>query len=133
MKTDKHIERKTLVTLSLPLLSAYMKANMPETPLPRLLRDLMTVGVMTCTPQTTVPELAQLLLDHDRDEVVVFDDGKSLGVVGQDDLFKVFARDNTKLITASDEIWKNLFKSARRLVSKILFVKAESELFFLSE
>ncbi len=106
---------------------------MPETPLPRLLRDLMTVGVMTCTPQTTVPELAQSLLDHDWDEVVVFDDGKSLGVVGQDDLFKVFARDNTKLITASDEIWKNLFKSARRLVSKILFVKAESELFFLSE
>lgn len=93
----------------------------------------MTAGVMTCTPQTTVPELAQSLLDHDRDEVVVFDDGKSLGLVGQDDLFKVFARDNTKLITASDEIWKNLFKSARRLVSKILFVKAESELFFLSE
>ncbi len=133
MKTDKHIERKTLVTLSLPLLSPYMKANMPETPLPRLLRDLMTAGVMTCTPQTTVPELAQLLLDHDRDEVVFFDDGKSLGLVGQDDLFKVFARDNTKLITASDEIWKNLFKSARRLVSKILIVKAESELFFVSE
>jgi hypothetical protein len=44
---------------------------MPETPLPRLVRDLMTVGVMTCTLQTTVPELAQLLLDHDLDELVV--------------------------------------------------------------
>ncbi len=106
---------------------------MPETPLPRLVRDLMTVRVMSCTPQTTVPELAQLLLDHDRDEVVVFDNGKALGVVGQDDLFKVFARDNTQLLTASDVIWKNLFKGARRLVSKILIVKAESELFFVAE
>jgi CBS-domain-containing membrane protein len=106
---------------------------MPETPLPHLARDLMTVGVMNFSPQTTVPELAQSLLGHDRDEVVVFDEGKSLGVVGQDDLFKVFAWDNTKLITASDVIWKNLFKSARRLVSKILIVKAEPELFFVSE
>ena len=44
---------------------------MPETPLPRLVHDLITVGVITCTPHTTVPELAQLLLDHDLDELVV--------------------------------------------------------------
>jgi len=75
---------------------------MPETPLPHLVRDLMTVGVLTCTPQTTVPELAQLLLDHDLDEVVVLDDGKALGVVGQDDLIKAFAGDNTNLLTAGD-------------------------------
>ena len=106
---------------------------MPETPLPHLVRDLMTVGVMTCPPQTTVPELAQLLLDHDRDEVVVLNDGKALGVVGQDDLIKAFAWDNTKLLTASDVIWKNLSKGARRLVIKILIVKAESELFFVTE
>ena len=86
---------------------------MPETPLPRLVRDLMTVGVKTCTPQTTVPKLAQLLLDHDLDELVVLEDGKALGVVGQADLFKVFARDNTNLLTASDVIWKNLSKGVR--------------------
>jgi CBS domain-containing protein len=92
----------------------------------------MTVGVMTCTPQATVPELAQLLLDHDLDEVVVLDDGKALGVVGQDDLINAFARNNTKLLTASDMIWKNLSKGARQLVNNKI-VKAESELFFVPE
>lgn len=106
---------------------------MPETPLPRLVRGWMTVGVRTCTPQTTVSELAQLRLDHNLDELVVLDDGKAVGVVGQDDLFKAFARDNTKSLTASDLIWANLSKDARRLVSKILFVKSESELFFVPE
>jgi CBS domain-containing protein len=79
-----------------------MKADMPEAALPHLMRDLMTVGVVTCTPQTTVPELAQLLLDHDLDEVVVLDEGKALGVVGQDELIAAFARDEYKLLSASE-------------------------------
>jgi CBS domain-containing protein len=73
---------------------------MPDPPLPQLVRDLMTVGVLTCTPQTTISEIAQLLLDHDLDEVIVLDDGKALGVVGQDDLVAAFARDNTQSLTA---------------------------------
>ena len=73
---------------------------MPETPFPHLVRDLMTVGVVTCTPQTTVPELARLLLDHDLDELVVLDDGKALGVVGQDDLIKAFSGEDSKILTA---------------------------------
>jgi CBS domain-containing protein len=75
---------------------------MPETSLPHLVRDLMTVGVVTCTPQTTVPELAQLLLDHDLDEVIVLEDGKALGVVGQDDLIAAIAKDGAKSLSASD-------------------------------
>jgi CBS domain-containing protein len=77
-----------------------MKAGMPETPLPHLVRDLMTVGVVTCTPQTTVSELAQLLLDHDLDEVIVLDEGKALGVIGQDDLVAAFSREGIKSLTA---------------------------------
>ncbi len=73
---------------------------MPETPLPHLVRDLMTVGVLTCTPQATVPEIAKLLLDHDLDEVIVLDDGKALGVVGQDDLVAAFSRQEAKSLTA---------------------------------
>ena len=73
---------------------------MPEPPLPQLVRDLMTVGVLTCTPQATVPDIAQLLLDHDLDEVIVLDDGKALGVVGQDDLVAAFAQDDAKSLTA---------------------------------
>ena len=73
---------------------------MPETDLPTLVRDLMTVGVVTCNPQTTVPELAQMLLDHDLDEVIVLDEGKALGVIGQDELIAAFAHDECKLLTA---------------------------------
>jgi len=73
---------------------------MPETPLPHLVRDLMTVGVVTCPPQTTVPEIAQLLLDQDLDEVIVLDEGKALGVVGQNDLIAAFARQDIELLTA---------------------------------
>jgi CBS domain-containing protein len=61
----------------------------------------MTVGVVTCTPQTTVKELAQLLLNHDLDEVIVLEDGKALGVVGQDDLVKAFGKEQAKNLTAS--------------------------------
>ncbi len=77
-----------------------MKAGMPETDLPTLVRDLMTVGVLTCNPQTKVPELAQMLLDHDLDEVIVLDEGKALGVVGQDELIAAFSRDEHKNLTA---------------------------------
>jgi CBS domain-containing protein len=79
-----------------------MKATMPETDLPTLVRDLMTVGVVTCNPQTTVPELAQMLLDQDLDEVIVLDEGKALGVVGQDELVAAFSRDESKNATALD-------------------------------
>jgi CBS domain-containing protein len=75
---------------------------MPETSLPYLVRDLMTVGVVTCTPQTTVPEIAQLLLDHDLDEVVVLEEGKALGVVGQDELIAAITKDRAKSFTAND-------------------------------
>jgi CBS domain-containing protein len=77
-----------------------MMAGMPETDLPHLVRDLMTVGVVTCNPQTTVPELAQMLLDQDLDEVIVLDEGKALGVVGQNELIAAFANDECRLLTA---------------------------------
>lgn len=73
---------------------------MPETDLPTLVRDLMTVGVLTCTPQTSVPEIAQMLLDNDLDDVIVLDEGKALGVVGQDELVAAFSRDEYAELTA---------------------------------
>ena len=75
---------------------------MPETDLPTLVRDLMTVGVVTCNPQTTIPELARMLLDHDLDEVIVLDEGKALGVVGQEELVAAYSRDEYKNITAQE-------------------------------
>jgi predicted transcriptional regulator len=73
---------------------------MPEADLPHLVRDLMTVGVVTCNPQTTVPEIAQLLLENDLDEVIVLDQGKALGVVGQDELIAAFSREEYRQVEA---------------------------------
>jgi CBS domain-containing protein len=75
---------------------------MTDTPLPHLVRDLMTVGVVTCTPQTTVPELAQLLLNHDLDELIVLDEGQALGVIAQEDLVAAFTLDNAQSLTAAE-------------------------------
>lgn len=73
---------------------------MPDTDLPTLVRDLMTVGVLTCTPQTKVQEIARMLLDQDLDEVIVLEEGKALGVVGQDELVAAFSRNHYKDLTA---------------------------------
>jgi CBS domain-containing protein len=81
---------------------------MPETSLPHLVRDLMTVGVVTCTPQTTVNELAQLLLNHDLDDVIVLEDGKALGVVGQDDLIRAFSKEEGRSLTANEVMYEGV-------------------------
>lgn len=70
--------------------------------LPLLVRDLMTVGVLTCSPETRIPELARLLLNHDLDDVIVLDEGKALGTVGQEQLIAAFPLENVKSLQAID-------------------------------
>jgi CBS domain-containing protein len=61
---------------------------------PELVRDLMTVGVATCPPGTPVVEVARLLLERDLEALVVLDpeDGHAMGVIGQDELVRAYAR-----------------------------------------
>jgi predicted transcriptional regulator len=76
----------------------------PKNPL-RLVRDLMTVGVETCPPDTPVADLASRILEKGIEEIVVLADGHALGVVGQAELVRAFARSNSedvKLLKASD-------------------------------
>ena len=40
-------------------------------PLPNLVRDLMKVGVVTCPPDTSLKQLANLILEHNVEDVVV--------------------------------------------------------------
>lgn len=70
--------------------------------LPSLVRDLMTVGVLTCPPDTPIPELAQLLLQHDLDDVIVLDEGKALGTVGQEQLVAALQREDARKLKAGD-------------------------------
>ncbi len=74
----------------------------PATPR-KLVRDLMTVGVTTCSPATPVVEVARLLLVQDLEGVVVLDEeGRGLGVVTQDEIVRGYAHPNRDRLTAGD-------------------------------
>lgn len=68
-----------------------------------LVRDLMTVGVPTCPPDTPIVAVTQLLLEHDHEGLVVLDhEGHAVGVVSRDDLVRVYAHTNRTALTAGD-------------------------------
>ncbi len=66
-----------------------------------LVRDLMTVGVKTCGPQTPIVDLARLILQENLEAVVVLDtEGHALGVVTQDDLVRAYGQPDCCDLTA---------------------------------
>lgn len=69
---------------------------------PELVRDLMTVGVATCSPETPIGDVARLLLEKNLEAVVVLDpaDGHALGYVSQDELVRSFAHQQIDTLTA---------------------------------
>ncbi len=69
---------------------------------PKLVRDLMTVGVLTCAPDTSLVDLARLMLDKSCEAVVVMQDGHALGVVGEDELVSAFDRADLHQLVAED-------------------------------
>lgn len=75
---------------------------------PKLVRDLMRVGVHTCPPETTLKQLAQAFLDLGVDEMVVLDEGNAIGVVGQTDLVRAFALQAQDGLTAGDIMQEEL-------------------------
>jgi predicted transcriptional regulator len=69
---------------------------------PKLVRDLMTVGVETCAPETPIVEIARAMLDRGFEEIVVLEEGNALGVVGQDDIVFAFTREDFRSLTAEE-------------------------------
>jgi CBS domain-containing protein len=64
-----------------------------ELPPPRLVRDLMSVGVPTCGPEVPIVEVTRLMLEKDLEAVVVLDkQGHAQGVVSRHDLVRVYAQ-----------------------------------------
>lgn len=58
---------------------------------PMLVRDLMTVGVVTCSPETSIKVIAQAIIEKEIEAVVVLaSDGHALGIVGQEELVKAY-------------------------------------------
>lgn len=67
----------------------------------KLVRDLMKIGVPTCTPDTPLGEVAKTMAREEADAVIVMDDYGACGVVSQTDLVKAFTR-NWQALTAKD-------------------------------
>lgn len=69
---------------------------------PKLVRDLMTVGVQTCAPDTPLKELARLMLETGCESIVVLDEGHALGVVGENELVASLGWEDRGALTAAD-------------------------------
>lgn len=69
----------------------------------KLVRDLMTVGVITCPANTPISDVARLILEKNLEAVVVLDkEGHGLGVIGQDELIRVYSRDDARSLSTED-------------------------------
>lgn len=67
----------------------------------RLVRDLMTVGVPTCSSETPIADIACLLLERDLEAVVVLNtEGHAVGIVSREDLARAYTRDDRHTLTA---------------------------------
>jgi len=72
-------------------------------PEPRLVRDLMTVGVPTCKWDTPAADIARFLLEHHVEAMCVLDaEGHGIGIVGEAELVAAYGRDDTPALTAED-------------------------------
>lgn len=57
----------------------------------RLARDLMVTPVVTATPETSVPVLADMLVRHHVKRLPIVGDGKLVGIVSRADLVRALA------------------------------------------
>ena len=68
-----------------------------------LVRDLMTVGVLSCSPDIPIAAVAQSLLENELEGVIVLDHaGHAVGVITQDELVRAYAWDNWQNLTAGE-------------------------------
>lgn len=78
---------------------------MTESSSPKLVRDLMSVGVATCPPDALLVDVVRLMLEKNLEAVVVLDpeeDGHALGVVTQDEVVRAYAHQDTSTLKVSD-------------------------------
>ena len=59
-----------------------------------LVRELMTTELLAVTPETSVHEAADLLLEHRISGLPVVDDGKLVGIITEQDCLRVVFRTN---------------------------------------
>ena len=65
---------------------------------PKLVRDLMHIGVMTCRTNTPLAEAIRLLLRENLESLIVLNDsGHAVGVFGREEAVAAYARSGTGL------------------------------------
>ncbi len=75
----------------------------------RLLRDIMTRGVVTVPVTATVKDIVSLLSKHGVSGVVVIgNDGVAVGVISDMDILKVISKDNWENISAESIMTSNI-------------------------
>ncbi|MFQ5420930.1 MAG: CBS domain-containing protein [Anaerolineae bacterium] len=76
---------------------------------PKLVRDLMSVGVPTCSLDTPVQDLTRLLLEKDWEGFVALDDqGHAAGIVTQFELVGAYVQGDWANLTAEDVMQVNV-------------------------
>lgn len=74
-----------------------------STPSIKLVRDLMTVGVQTCPPETPIVAIAQLLLEKDLEGLMVLDhEGHGVGIVTWEELISGYGHPHAEKLTARE-------------------------------
>jgi CBS domain-containing protein len=102
----------------------------------KLVRDLMKIGVPTCTPDTPLAEIAKTMVREEADAVIVMDEYGACGVVSQTDLVKVFPR-NWQVLTAKDVMTERILSitpdTAALAAAHIMIDEKVHQLFIMHE
>ncbi|MEI7846301.1 MAG: CBS domain-containing protein [Chloroflexota bacterium] len=70
---------------------------------PKLVRDLMTVGVPTCKTTTNIVDIARYILEQNVEEMVVLgDEGEGVGIVGYEELIDAYSIENSRDLKAEN-------------------------------
>lgn len=91
-------------------------------------KDIMTTPTISVTPETTVPAIAQLLLDRRFSAVPVIDDeGSLVGIVSEGDLLRRAEGDDSRhsswwlrLVSAADTIAEDYVKAHGRSAANVM-------------
>jgi predicted transcriptional regulator len=68
----------------------------------KYVRDLMTVGVLTCSADTPILEIARRLLDQALDDMVVLEEGHAIGVISPAELIQALTHPDFDDLRARD-------------------------------
>ncbi len=79
--------------------------------MPKLVRDIMKIGVPVCNRKTRLSEVAHIMATENADAVIVMDEFGACGVITQTDLVRAFPR-NYELLQAEEVMTEKIIEVA---------------------